>query len=72
MMNAKNAHYINIIKDAGNDTNKLLQILNSLIGRMKPKILPDNPNSTNTINFDDFFNIKTIINSLPKTTQPQL
>ena len=49
----KNDHYINIIKDAGNEINKLLRISNSLLGRMKPKIYPDNLNSTDAINFDD-------------------
>ena len=41
---------------------------------MKPKIRLDNPNSTNEINFDDFFHkkVQTIINSLPKPTLPPL
>ena len=37
---AKNEYYINIIKSAGNDFNKLFKIAYTLLGRMTPKILP--------------------------------
>ena len=68
-MYAKNDYYINIIKDAGN-VKKI--ITNFKFLTRKPKILSDNPNSTNAINFDDFFNkkVQTILNFFPKYTPP--
>ena len=72
------------IQAAGNNTNKLYQISNSLLGRTTPRIhtprilpayiLPDCPASTNSANFDNYFNNKiiNIINSLPSPTLPSL
>ena len=40
---SKHDYYINTLKAAGNGTNKLLQISNSLLGRITPRILPDRP-----------------------------
>ena len=71
---AKNEYYINVIKSAGNDSKKLFKIAYTLLGRMTPKILPDNTSKNNAIDFDKFFHgkITTLVNSLPHPTLPLL
>ena len=71
---AKREYYTDTITAAGNNAKKLYQISNSLLGRTTPRILPDCPASTNSANFDNYFNNKiiNIINSLPSPTLPSL
>ena len=71
---AKREYYTDTITAAGNNAKKLYQISNSLLGSTTPRILPDCPASTNSANFDNYFNNKiiNIINSLPSPTLPSL
>ena len=71
---AKREYYIDTITAVGNNVKKLYQISNSLLGRTTPRILPNCPASTNSANFDNYFNKKIInnINSLPSQTLPSL
>ena len=71
---AKHDYYTDTIKAAGNDTKKLFQISNSLLGRITPRILPEGTLSSLPALFDIYFKnkVQIIINSLPPLTLPPL
>ena len=71
---AKHDYYTDTIKAAGNDTKKLFQISNSLLGRITPRILPEGTLSSIPALFDIYFKnkVQIIINSLPPLTLPPL
>ena len=71
---AKDEYYIDTIKAADNDTQKLFQISNSLLGRVTPRIIPGTTLSSLSAIFDIYLKnkVQIIINSLipPLTLLP--
>ena len=68
---AKRTYYNNLINDTHGDSKKLFSILNKLLGRTKPKILPENQSIPSLLDtFSNYFieKISTIRLSIPTTT----
>ena len=67
--NNQQNYYTDSLTNAGKDYKKIFDISNTLLGRLKQRILPDTSLLDNINNFDELFTttVNNIIESLPST-----